>query len=107
MAKSGMDYAKMQNLIKVLESKASQIDTFLRLELPGIVPKIADAYSGEAATNYKDMLTKTAEDMNTTLNELINNLKTTTEEMEAAYKAQEAKMAASVNPVQSSGGGNH
>lgn len=103
--RSGMDYTGMHQLIKYLEGRAGQINTLLRDSIPSLVPKIEEAYSGEAAAKYRDVLSKTAEDMNATLSELIKKLNTTTEEMEAAYKAQEAKMAESVSSVQVSNSG--
>ena len=105
---SGMDYTGMRQLIKYLEGRATQINSLLRDSLPALLPKIEEAYSGDAATKYRDVLSKTADDMNVTLNDLITKLSTTTSEMEAAYKAQEAKLAESVSGVQpSNGGGNH
>ena len=96
---SGMDYQGMNNLIRYVEGKATQISSILTNELPALVPKIASAYSGEAATTYNEMLTKTAETMDTTLSQLISDLRAKTEEMSVAYKSQEQKMAESVAPI--------
>ena len=96
---SGMDYQGMNNLIKYIEQKAASINTLLTSDLPGLVPEIADAYTGTAAEEYKNTLKKTADDMGVTLTNLIKNLREKTDEWQAAYKDEERKLAESVKPV--------
>ena len=91
-AKSGMRYDMVLELITFLENQARDISGILNgliEEMPG---KISAAYTGQAATSYKETLVNTAKSMDQTMNDLITNLKNSTSERQADYAAQDQKL---------------
>ncbi len=92
MAKSGMNYEKINNLISYLDSqKTAIIDNLTDLgdEAPS---KIAAHYSGQAAETYKTTLTNVVNKISETLDKMIVDLKQKTTEKQEDYAAQDAKM---------------
>lgn len=95
--KSGMNYEKVVQLINYLNSQKNEIInnlTDLSNEAPA---KIAMHYSGQAADSYKNALGKVITNISETLDTMINELRTNTEQKQADYTAQDAKMQETVN----------
>ena len=89
--KSGMNYDKVEKLIEYLDSQKTSIInnlTDLSNEAPS---KIAAHYSGQAAETYKTTLTNITK-ITETLDTMIAELKTNTQQKQDDYAAQDAKM---------------
>lgn len=90
--KSGMNYDKVEKLIEYLDSQKTSIInnlTDLSNEAPS---KIAVHYSGQAAETYKNTLTDVITKITETLDTMIAELKTNTQQKQDDYAAQDAKM---------------
>lgn len=95
--KSGMNYDKVNTLISSLTNLRNEIINNLT-ELSNEAPsKIAMHYSGQAADTYKQTLGKVITEISETLDTMISELRTNTEQKQADYTAQDAKMQDSVN----------
>jgi len=95
--KSGMNYDKVQNLISELQTKKEALIANLE-ELSSTAPaQIAEHYSGEAANTFKATLTKVITNVSETLDTMVTQLRTNTEQKQADYTAQDQKMQDSVN----------
>ncbi len=95
--KSGMNYDKVNTLISSLTNLRNEIINNLT-ELSNEAPsKIAMHYSGQAADTYKQTLSKVITEISETLDTMISELRTNTEQKQADYTAQDAKMQESVN----------
>jgi uncharacterized protein YukE len=93
MAKSGMDYDKMEALIKDIESNhATKIHNALTDNVQTIINSIRDAYSGEAAESYKLTFNNTANNIDLTMKSIITQLNNNFTAEKAAYAEQEKKM---------------
>lgn len=90
--KSGMNYTKIEALIKYLEyQKTSILDNLS--ELNETAPsRIAEHYSGQAADAYKESLDKVITKISLALEDMINSLKTNTDMMHEAYVNQDTKL---------------
>ena len=78
--KSGMNYDKVEKLIEYLDSQKTSIInnlTDLSNEAPS---KIAAHYSGQAAETYKNTLTNVITKITETLDTMIAELKTNTQQ---------------------------
>ena len=90
--KSGMNYDKVEKLIEYLDSQKTSIInnlTDLSNEAPS---KIAAHYSGQAADTYKNTLTNVITKITETLDTMIAELKTNTQQKQDDYAAQDAKL---------------
>ncbi len=95
--KSGMNYDKVQQLISYLNTQRNDIINNLT-ELSNEAPaKIAMHYSGQAAESYKTALSKVITDISETLDTMISELRVNTEQKQADYTAQDAKMQETIN----------
>lgn len=93
---SKMNYAGMDAIVTLVENRMTIIGEYLDTLSSDVVSKIATAYSGEAATAYKETLAAVSEQMNTDLNDLITSLKTAINETQTNYENQDRKMEDSV-----------
>ena len=90
--KSGMNYDKVEKLIEYLDSQKTSIInnlTDLSNEAPS---KITAHYSGQAAETYKTTLTNVITKITETLDTMIAELKTNTQQKQDDYAAQDAKL---------------
>lgn len=94
---SGMDYVKMMNLIEEIDSKKTDMINVvddIKASVPG---KLAEAYSGTAAEEYKTTLDGVVTKIDEAVAELTALIKQKADENKSAYETQEAKMKDSIS----------
>lgn len=98
MAKSKMDYGKMEALIKTVESEhKTKIHNALSDNVDGIISQLREVYSGDAADKYQAKFTDTADKVDAAMHSIITQLNTLLDEEQAAYAEQEKKIAESLD----------
>ena len=93
---SKMNYSGMNAIVTLIENRMTSINGSLDELSSSVVSKIAESYSGEAATDYQTTLSSISTQMNEDLNSLVTSLKTAITETQADYESQDQKNAASV-----------
>lgn len=94
---SGMEYGKMMNLIEDIDSKKTEMINIvddIKASVPG---KLAIAYSGTAAEQYKTTLDSVVNKIDEAVGELTSLIKLKADENRSAYETQEAKMKDSIS----------
>ena len=89
---SGMDYNKIQAILDEVEGCKSKMADILGNLITNIPAAVADAYSGDAAEQYKRTFTESANKINNTMTEIHAQLKKNTTQKEAEYQAQDQAM---------------
>lgn len=93
---SGMDYSKMQALIQDLTTQKDLMVGILSDLITSVPARLELAYSGDAATQYKDALQKVIENIDATLKEIITQLNANAEQKQTDYATQDKKMQESI-----------
>lgn len=96
---SGMDYNAVQSVISELEAKKSTISGYMDHLISEVPSTLASAYSGEAADSYKNALTKTSTNIQSTMNEIIKRLSDEANQRQAEYEAKTRDLAESTSEL--------
>lgn len=94
---SGMDYGKMMSLIEDIDAKKIEMINIvddIKASVPG---KLAQAYSGAAAEEYKTTLNGVVTKIDQAVSDLTALIREKADDNKFAYETQEAKMKDSIS----------
>ena len=94
MAQSKIDSTRVDALIEKVENERKTMKTIIE-ECKGKMTELDGVYKSDASEQFKITLDKTANDIDTSVDAIINSLKANAAKMVADYQAQDAKNAES------------
>ena len=89
---SGMDYGKIQGILEDIQGCKTRMDDILDKLITNIPSAVADNYSGDAAEQYKQTFSATANKVNSTMDEIAEQLRKNTTVKQEEYQAQDQAM---------------
>lgn len=89
MAKSGMRYQGVLNLIKEIEEKKDQIVKVTATILNDRTAEVAKVYGGTSAESFKAAVTKNTEEVENNINSIIKQLNEEAQVQHDNYQKQE------------------
>lgn len=89
---SGMDYGKIQGIIEEVNNCKAKMGEQLEKLINTVPAAVAESYSGDAAEQYKTTFMNTATKINTTMDEITEQLRKNTTVKEEEYRAQDQAM---------------
>lgn len=96
MAKAGMRYQRTKNLIKQVEEKQKRMNEILKRLEEERVSEVGAVYGGEAADNFKGNVKTIADDLNTKITKIIQDLNVEADTQYDNYKKQEAALKSNI-----------
>lgn len=97
MAKSGMRYQSVMQLINDIEEKKNAINSLMQSIESERTSEVAQVYGGSAAENFKTNMNKVANAVDEAINNIIRQLNEEAQTQHDNYQKQEASLQTTVN----------